>query len=493
MKRTMTDGKADFWLFFAFVAWGAVCILPVLGLPLQFVSILYLVWRCDLKTLPALMVFMFGRGNLFLYEGVTVIRLGVTLAPTSVFVFAAFFFTLKEVLSRRYDQGAMRFLLVWFLAIVPAFVMSLTARQNGLVGLWSRPLMLFLVPSVYYWALSLGRNYRESSVYFTTRFILLCFSLCSLQLLKIVQVNSFVLPIVPCMLFFVVYGWKGVSRGWKVLAIFGIIASLAYLLFGRAVRLDAAGKGVGEADKYGSTFTTMAILVGTLFLAWCLRRPHGKILVWIPLLMVGINIGFVSYVLSIQQGTQYVEATWQPSFESLGERVKYKLWGDRAAVWQMGWEEVQTPPYFFRDLRQHRVFNRFGESQMKLLPHNQFLTLLAREGLWLGTVLCVFIVWVWVRAMQAMAQGIPDRLMSLCMVPLGLAIFFFVGVTGQSVVSYDLWWDAVATLVFPGLVYGSERERQRHARAYGVPFVGHGYGPPLPIPYSMPALGRRGR
>lgn len=494
MNRRMTDGQADFWLVFAFVAWIIACFVPILGLPLQFVSILYLVWRCDLKGLPALMVFMFGRGNLFLYEGIAAIRLGVTLSPTTVFVFAAFFFTLKEALLNRYDRGAMTFLLFWLPAVIPALVMSLTARQDGLGGVWSRPIMTFFIPSVYYWALSLGRTYRDSVSYFATRFMLLCLGLCSLLLLKIIQVNSFVLPIAPTALFFVFWGKKALSRGWKTISALGMVAALAYLLFGRAIRLDAAGMDVGEADKYGSTFTTMAILAGTLFLAWWFRRPRGKVLVLLPLLMVGINLGFVTYVLSVQQGTQYVEAAWQKSFESLGERIKYKLWGDRATVWQMGWEEITTPPYFFRDLRQYYVVNRLGESRMKLLPHNQFITLLSREGLWLGTILCIFIIWVWVRAMRAMAQGMQDRLMSMCLLPLGLAIFFIVGITGQSVVSYELWWDAVATLVFPGLVYGSERERRQRVRMCGTPPVWHGYGPPPLPPRPMPpSLGWRGR
>ena len=493
MNRKMTDGQADFWLLFALFSWAVACAVPPLGMLLQFAGILMLVPRCNVKALPALLFMVLDRGNLVGNYGFMALRLGVTISPQTFLVGVMFLMVFWNLLKGRYDRGATRFAwLLWFPCLLPALWMSFEARTWGLVGIWSYPAMDFFIPSLYYWALSASRTYEEGKGYLLTRLLAVMFITASLVALRVMFVFSFLdLPLMFC---FAVYYLR--ARDWRTrrgkfwaYALFLVAGFL--LVFGRAIALREVGADVDVSDEYGSTFSRMAIVMVALFFAMTIRRRSNRaFLRWIPMLMVVVNIAFTVFVLSTQQGARHVETQWQESFSTFGERLKYKLWGDRATVWQMGWEEMQTPPYFIRDLRHFFAPTHKGDFGLKLLPHHQFITLLARDGYWLGAMLCVFIVWVWVRAMKGLVGQLNDAFMTAVLIPPGLAIFFVVGVTGQSVVASDLWANGLVCLIVPGLVYGNSLVRRRTQMGWSPP-AWRGYGPPPLPPYSMPPLGWR--
>ena len=129
----------------------------------------------------------------------------------------------------------------------------------------------------------------------------------------------------------------------------------------------------------------------------------------------------------------------------------------------MGWEEIKTPPYIFKDMRQAYEYKPNGMAGAKLLPHNQFITLLARDGLWLGGVLSFFIIWVWTRAFKAMTFCRDDLLICMVFIPVGVAIYFILGITGQCVVTAELWANSLVCLIFPAIVYGHWLQRQRQS------------------------------
>lgn len=480
MNRTMTDRQADLWLLFAFFSWGVACAVPPLGLLLQFLGVGALVFACNVKAIPAFLLLVLDRGSLVGNDGFMAMRLGVTISPRSFLVILMFMVTVWNLLKNRYDRGASLFAwLLWLPCLVPALWMSMEARSEGLSGIWSYPAMDFLIPSLYYWGLLASRTYETGKAYLLTRLVAVLFILACLMAARVVFFFSFSdYPLMFCTAVYYLRARDWRTRRGKLWAylLFFVVSFL--LVFGRAIMLKDDGQAVNAGDEYGSTFSRMAIVAVALFFAFTIRRRSQRVFLrWIPLLMVIVNVAFTVFVLSTQQGARHIETQWQESFDTFGERLKYKLWGDRATVWQMGWDEMRTPPYFIRDLRQFYSFNaRRGDMGLKLLPHHQFITLLARDGYWLGGVLSIFIVWVWVRAMKGLSRQLDDTIQAVVLIPAGLAVFFIVGITGQSVVSSELWANGLACLIFPGIVYGSWLERRRQARGRSQGWTG--YGPP---------------
>ena len=179
----------------------------------------------------------------------------------------------------------------------------------------------------------------------------------------------------------------------------------------------------------------------------------------LPVLIVAVNLSFVNYVISTQDSAKRRDVTFQ--YETLEERFTAKLFGDRASVWTMGWEEMKTPPYFIKDMRAFLMFSEKEGWGMKLLPHNQFLTLLGRHGWWLGLTLAIFIIWVWGRALKALYYCMDDPLLYTVFIPTGLAIFAVVGTTGQAVVGSALWSNSLTCIIMPAIIYGVWQERRK--------------------------------
>lgn len=464
----MTDKKADQWLLFAFFAWMVACVVPPIGLILQFIGIGALVFSCNVKAIPAMLLLVLGKGSLVRVGGVMAMRFGITLSPDSLLVILMFVMTVWNLLKNRYDRGATLFAwLLWFPCIVPALWMSFEARAWGLIGIWSGPAMDFLIPSLFYWGMLAARTYEEGKAYLLTRLLAVLFVIGCLTAAYQVFFFSFIdYPLMFCMAIYYLRARDWRTRKGKVWAYLLFFVAAFLLVFFRAINIRAAGEVVGTADKYGSTFSRMAVVAAALFFAFTIRRGSSRALIRsIPILMVVVNVAFTAFVLTTQQGTNRVDAAYDPDTGDMESRLKYKLWGDRASVWQMGWDEMQTPPYFIRDLRQFMVFDaKKGGLAGKLAPHHQFITLLSRDGYWLGAMLCVFIVWAWMRAMKGLSYQLDDTIQTVVLVPAGLAVFFVVGVTGQSVVSGGLWGNSVACIIFPGIVYGSWLERRRRAR-----------------------------
>ena len=247
-------------------------------------------------------------------------------------------------------------------------------------------------------------------------------------------------------------------RKLRPLCLFLFAATIADFLLGRRMHLAAAAEGgmdISEVDlgHVGSTFTRMTIFAMAFMMSWMFRRGILRnFMRIIPMAMFVVNILFVTLVVTTQSGNQAKDVTM--NYSNLEERFTYKLFGDRATVWTMGWEEVKAAPYVFKDLREFIVFDPKRGATMKLLPHNQFLTLLGREGFWLGLTLSLFIVWIQVRAFRCFAQMEGDKLFASVFLPVSSSVFFAVGITGQTVLSSNMWGDGLATIVMPGIVYG---------------------------------------
>lgn len=464
IRRYLTDPQADRFLVYAFVAWGASIVHPAIGFLLQFPAIIYLTWRCELKTVPALLVLVLGKSNFAFsgLEGQMALRFGITLTGDSCLLITAFFYALRELFSGRCGPGGLVGGLFWLLTFIPGAVMSYQGKKFGLSGAWSGPIMDALIPALYYWGVSMGRTYEAEKDYFYKRLLVVIVGLAFLKMLFVFNVFSFwFTPMLLCTGMYALNqtGLRKQSGFSMVMGVLAILVSFLLTLFWRRMALESAiesdysAKDLSDADKVGSTFSAMATFACAWMAAVCFRRGVLKPLYSaLPVLMVIANLSLVTYVVTTQRGNRQKETV--ADYSSFIERFQYKLFADRANVWGMGWDETWTPPLIFKDLRQAYVYGRDGMQSISLLPHNQFLTLFGRRGWWLGGYLSLFFIAIWVRACRVLAHNKQDRFLAMVMLPCGIAEFLVVGTTGQSAVAGTLWGDGLATIVFPGIAYG---------------------------------------
>lgn len=471
MNRFMTDREADKFLWYAFFSWLLSCVHPLIGLLFQFPAIIYLARKCDVKALPALMILMLGKQNLSVLglSGTMAIRAGITWTSASCFLMSAFFIAVINLFRNKYDQGSMMIGFLWLLSFIPAVVISFQAKVYALAGFWSGPLMDWFIPSLYFWGLLVGKSYGVGRDYLVRRLLLVFLVMIFLYALRLGYVFSFTINAIM-----IVYAYFAHSqnvcrvKNMKSLVFLGVIFAIFQLAFGRRLALEsvaeAGGRELAESDKVGSTFSSMGVVLVAFCLSFAFRKGIGRsIYRLLPILMLVINVGLVSYVITTQAGNNAEEVTYQ--YQTWEERFKWKLFGDRGTVWAMGWEDVKKSPMVFRDLRQFWVFDpSTGKMKMKLLPHHQFLKILGYDGLWLGGFISLFFIWIWVRAMGAMSRIRDDLFLSVVLLPVGLSVYFIIGMTGQSACTADLWGNALVCIVAPAIAYGHWREQTRLRR-----------------------------
>lgn len=448
MPRIMTDRQADQFLVFAFIAWGLGCIHPGLGLLIQMPLMAVLAWRCDVKTLPTLMILMLSKDALRANIGMMVaLRVGITLGPANFFIIILFLISLTKMLQGKYDNGSMGLALLWLPSIIPALVISFTARSHGIMGIWSDPVFAFLAPSLYFWGMSMGETYALGRDYMLKRLTLVFFIVIVLQLLLLVQIFSFTTNIIALCLAIYYFRTRG-CQGLKTLSFLGAACAVISVVFLRYMYLLSTDS---ETVEY-STFSTVAVVLVGVILAKTLCRSLPKSVARIlPYIMIGANIGLVSFVLTTQQSNEFVETDYH--YETTKERFTWKLFGDRANVWKEGWEDSKRAPLIFKDMQQLIIFTPKGPAA-KVLPHNQFITLISRDGWWLGLVISWFICIVQIRAFRRLDELSFDPAISTVFVPVGAAIFFVVGTAGQAVATPALWSNGLACYVLPGIAYG---------------------------------------
>jgi hypothetical protein len=463
MRKQITDIQADHFILGALIALALNCIHPLLGIIVQLPLIVVLVTKCDIKTIPALMLLMLNRANIVPIGGEEIaIRIGIALTPGSLFLLSTFCFALLDLLRGRYDSGTKLFCFFWLLSIIPGVIMSFSAKKNGVTGFWSDPLMDSIIPSVYLWALSMGRTYVSGKLYFVRRmamFMMIWNFLTSVAIVRLFTVTPAVFSICMC-----IYVYCDPSmRKLRPLCAMGFLFALLNIVFGRnalaASMYEETGKVLMDSEKYGSSFAGMLVPALGWVMAISIYMWPKFIVRTLPLLMVAFNVLFVAFVITTQGGNKAVEIT--TDIQTVEDRFKFKLFGDRANVWTEGWNEVIEPPYFIKDLRSFIVFDPVKGAGMKLLPHNQFLTLLGRKGLWLGLMLSLFIVWIYVRMFRCATKMPYDRLIWQVFLPVGGAIFVVIGTVGQAVATGMLWANAVVCVIAPGFIYGHWLEQEK--------------------------------
>lgn len=460
-RKRLSDRQADLYLFIAL----AIFTLSIVSRPLALFVALFFVARltilCDVKVLPALMLLMFDKANIRAFaEGEMAIRLGITVTSASMFTIMAFLMVACRIITGRYDRGSMSFVPFWLLMLVPAVLMSWSAKQMGLSGIWSGPIMNFLVPAIYYWGLDMGDTIGDGLRYFIKRMMIVVSVLHFLNLPSAIVIFS---SWIQCfsLAVFVYVVTDNRMRLSKFLAFLGLGASFLSLLLSKYF-VTKQNEGFATNAEMGSTFNQMASYLFAGILAWFggprLSRYMLKLMVVAAMIIAGMLVSYVIGVRQDREWTELFDSSETKEFQSISDRFRWKLIGDRGSVWSMGWRDATTPPYFIRDLSQRiDVRHTIDGDKMgiKLLPHNQIITLLVTDGWLQGLIEIVFLFWVLFRTIDAFGYFRYDNVISVVIMPVFISVFLVMGVTGQSVYGSALWGNAVFMLVLPGAVYGN--------------------------------------
>ena len=458
MPRIMADRQADQFLVLAFFAWGLSCVHPALGLLIQLPLLAILIWRCDIKIIPALMILSLDKSALRGLAGShAAFKVGITMSSANFFMILVALYAIGLIVKGRLDYSSKILAMLWLPSAIPAFAISLHAKSMGFGGMWSNAIMDFMVPGMYFWGVDMARTYEMGRDYFLKRMTTTLFILIVLHLILVIQIFTFTLFIFSICL--AIYYSKAIaSFPVKFQSNMAFLLSIVAVIFLRYFYLKDLMEEKDSVKLEYSSFSTVAVVVIGVLLAYFLRRNRNTMGGVIPMAMVCANLALVSFVLVTQSGNDYRDV--DVDYQTVVERFNFKLFGDRAAVWREGWEDCKSTPYVFKDMRQFLIDTPKGTT-VKLYPHNQFLTLISRDGWWLGLFLSAFIIIAQVRAFKALKWLHNDESFATVIVPVGAAIFAVIGTTGQSVATPGLWSNGLACLVLPGIAHGYGQHRLR--------------------------------
>ena len=88
MNKGLTDKQADQLILFALVCWGLSCVYGPIGTVAQACMIISLIWKCDVKVIPALVICHLTGANITFLSGRYVfLKLGIIVSPATVCIF----------------------------------------------------------------------------------------------------------------------------------------------------------------------------------------------------------------------------------------------------------------------------------------------------------------------------------------------------------------------------------------------------------------------
>lgn len=468
-NRTISERQADVFLLISVAVLMLNFVSQIAAFPFQVMLIVYAVVKSDIKLFPGLFVALhdkacfpdFGAELLKFYVGIAVSSENVFLIAVSITV------VFRMFRNQRAAESIWSILLFWLLAIVPALVMSNQARSDGLAS-WQEPIVCFLTPALYFWGWLVGRTWEESRVYFIKRMSLLFLIVNVLSIGRHYYVFSFVQgPFSVGLAAAAVFG--KCSFGCKLLSLGCCVAGLIYAMFGRYISMQEATGYAGTAEL-GSTFTVVMTIIFSIMISVisCLSARASKTIRFIPVMFI-VFLTLV-FVYAVGRAESKGGTDVHNDYQNIVERFEYKLIGDRGAVWADGIQDALKPPWFFKRYRDYLITEIKPNGEvvlaMKMPPHNQILTLLVRHGWWLGLFCIIFLFWMHFRMFNRISFMIYDKIMICALLAPSAAVFYAVGLTGQSVWSVAFTSNGLVTLIFPGIVCGAFIDREKHSRGW---------------------------
>ena len=461
--KTISDGQADCFFLVAVAVLLLNFASQVAAFPLQVLLIIYAVLKSDIKLFPALFLALLDKAH-FPDFGAELLKLrvGIALGAENVFLIAVFIVVAIRIARNQYaDKSIWGILVFWLLSLIPAWVMSSQAKSDGLDA-WQEPVVYFLTPALYFWGWSVGRTWEDARQYFIKRMSVLLLVLNCLSIGGHFYVFTFARS--PLSLGLAAASITGkCTIGCRLLALGCALVGLIDVIFARYLNFKDT-TGYTDAAELGSTFTTLMTIV-FCFMVFAIAISAAKAQKTIRLLPVIFIVPLVIiffYAVGRAKSNAANEVT--RDYRSFIERFEFKLIGDRGTVWADGMQDVARSPLFFKRYKDRLILgiNKNGEPvvMLKMPPHNQILKLLACQGWWLGLFCIVFLFWMHFRMFNRVSLMLHDRIMICSLLAPSAAVFYAVGLTGQSVWSAAFTGNGLVTLIFPGVIYGAWQNRR---------------------------------
>lgn len=469
VKQRDSDFKVDLFLFCALAFLLLNFRFQTWAFPLQCLIALYAVFRGDVRYIPVVYLAL-QDASYFKFLGVDTVIKVVVVIPISVqnvFVIGTFFFAISRFVLQKYRGNHVVFFVFWLSTAIPAIYMSAMAKADGILAVWQTPLILFMLPSFYFWGIEMGKTWDNGKVYFVKRMAVIFFVQMVLQLMMQYRVGcAFQDTIIPICFFIALLSLPR-SVIVKMIAMFGAGAALAVMLLNRYLNMMEESGYAGNMELV-STFSRLGVTVIGVFISVTvgkiLRGPSLRVFPYVALIPCVTIFAYATIRASTKIQGNVVKASGATTF---AERFESKLVGDRGHVWL---DAIQTelfrPPLIFKRYKDiafyHPEIGRWGE---KMPPHNQVLTLLCRSGWWMGLVMVLFLWWLHIREFKAAALIASDRFTLCALLAPSAAIFIVVGLTGQHVFTQAWHASSMASLTFPGILYGAVQTRMRYGMA----------------------------
>lgn len=462
MRQKNNQRVADNFLLLAIVALLMSFGSYVLAFPLQVVLVIIAATKARVSLIPAIFVLLLDRSS-FHAGDMLKFRFGIALSVQNIFLIAIFVYSLTGFFKKRYDNPTMGSFIPWLSTIVPACAMALPARRQGLAANWQQPFVLFLTPALYYWGISIARSWEEDKDYFLSRMIFIMGIVNIMEFFRMFYIFTFSEHVTMLCLFIAARFMKGHNIS-KVFAVLGAIFAFGNVTLGRYMS-SLNKSGFASSVDLGSTFTRVMVVVFGVGLAILfIRGASRKLMRTLPYYaLICCIVIFIYAVGRAKAGALKIEGS---DIRTWAERFEYKLIGDRGTLWAASLDETFKSPLFFKNLSDQIVYVQSAQTgtvrqDIKLLPHNQVLTLINNSGWWQGLFCVLFLWWMHVRSFKAASDMLWRKEMLCAMLAPSAAVFIAVGLTGQAVFSSVFCGNGLVAIVYSGIIYGVWQEQER--------------------------------
>lgn len=472
MRRDIHDFVPDLYLFAAVLVLLLGFVSQFAAFPLQIILVIYGLSRMDVRFMPGLYISLLDAAY-FPFTGLPGIlkfNIVIPLSVLNVFCITTFLLVVIQIFKSRMDRKSLSFVPFWLLMAIPALVIALQGRADGVLSNWQTPLIYLLIPSLYYWGILVGRTWERGRVFFLKRFLIIFILQVGMEVLGIYRPGcEFQNHIIPIAFGFAV-GTLLKSIVWKLIGCIGVVAGICGMLFERYIE-NTEMYQVSEETAIVSTFTRLAVVIIGLFVLLTagkiIRGRQMRILPWVMLLFCLIVFTYaVARANTTNQSAVVTTSLSALDSTSMFRRFEMKLVGDRGSVWSDAFHnELFESPLIFKRLKDKEFYHPIlGRNVTKMAPHNQFLTLVCRMGWWLGLSIVLFLWWMHVREFRMAAMIDDDRPTLMALLAPSVAIFVAVGLSGQHVFTQMWFASSMASLTFPGILYGAAYERINYSR-----------------------------
>lgn len=435
----------------------------VVAFPLQCCIALYAVFKGDVKYIPVAYLALQDASYFKFLNVETPIKfnVGIPLSVHNIFIIGTFFYVICKSLRQKYRKIDVAIMLLWMSTAIPALYIALRAKHDDMLSVWQTPLIWFMVPSLYYWGIIMGKTWDVSKEYFVKRMVLVFLVQMILQLMSQYSVGcAFQDTIIPICFCFALLSLPS-NLMFKLIASLGATVAFAVMFLTRYLNM-VKDVGYAEGMELVSTFTRLGVTV----VGCCLCCLRGQILRAFPYLAL-VSCSIVFAYATIRANTKVQSnAIGSSGARTFAERFEFKLVGDRGHVWLDAIKtELFNPPLVFKRYRDIAVYYpELGKWGEKMPPHNQVLTLLCRSGWWMGLVMVLFLWRLHIGEFKAAVLIDNDTFTLRALLAPSAAIFVIVGLTGQHVFTQMWQCTSLASLTFPGILYGAVLERIHNGR-----------------------------